>query len=48
MDVTNVTVGVHSELFGDTTLRVAGVFPLQDNVERPFDAELVVSLNLYR
>lgn len=48
VDVTNVSVGLHSELFGDTTLRVAGVFPLQDNLERPFDAEVVVSLNLYR
>lgn len=48
MDVTNVTVGLHSELFGHTTLRVAGVFPLQDDLERPFDSEVVVSLNLYR
>ncbi len=48
VDVTNVTVGVHSELFGDTTLRVAGVFPLQDGLERPFDGEVVVSLNFYR
>ena len=47
MDVTNVTVGLHSEWFGNTTLRVAGVFPLQDNLERPFDAEVVVSLNRY-
>ena len=47
VDVTNVTVGLHSEWFGNTTLRVAGVFPLHNNIERPFDAEVVVSLNLY-
>jgi hypothetical protein len=48
VDVTNVTVGLNTELFGDTTFRVAGVFPLQSHLERPFDAEVVVSLNLYR
>jgi len=48
VDVTNVTVGLHTELFGETTLRVAGVFPLQDGAERPFDSEVVVSLNFYR
>jgi hypothetical protein len=47
VDVTNVTVGLHGELGGRTTLRVGGVFPLQDDPERPFDAEIHVMLNRY-
>ena len=47
VDVANMTVGLHAELFNNTTLRVSGVFPLQDNAERPFDAEVNVSLNRY-
>jgi len=44
-DVANVTVGLHTELRGHTTLRVGGVFPLHDSPGRPFDAELHVMLD---
>jgi len=47
VDVMNITAGVHTELFNNTTLRVSGVFPLQNNAERPFDAEVAVSVNRY-
>lgn len=46
IDVANMTVGLHAELFGNTTLRVGSVLPLQDNAERP-DAEVNASLNRY-
>lgn len=46
-DVANVTVGLHTELRGHTTLRVGGVFPLQDSSGRPFDAELHVMLDRF-
>jgi hypothetical protein len=45
VDVTNVTVGLHGEVYGRTNLRIAAVFPLQAAPERPFDAEFQVSLN---
>ena len=47
VDVANMTVGLHAELFNNTTMRVSGVFPLQDEPEKPFDAEIHVMLNRY-
>ncbi len=47
LDFTNVTVGVHTEFGGRNTFRVAGVFPLQDELRRPFDAELQITFNKY-
>lgn len=47
VDMANITVGLHASLFGNTTLRVGSVFPLQNSAERPFDAEINVSLNRY-
>ena len=45
VDMVNLTAGLHAQLGGRTTVRVAGVFPFQGRMERPFDAELQVSLN---
>jgi hypothetical protein len=47
VDMADLTVGLHTELRGRTTLRVGGVFPLQDAPDRPFDAELHVLLDRY-
>jgi hypothetical protein len=47
LDVTNITVGLHTEIRGRSTLRCAGVFPLQDIPDRPFDAELQITFNRY-
>jgi hypothetical protein len=44
MDVSNLTVGLHTEL-GMTTIRVGGVFPLSGGSNRWYDAEVQVSLN---
>lgn len=44
MDVSNVTVGLHTEL-GKTTVRVGGVFPISENPDRLYDAEVQVSVN---
>jgi hypothetical protein len=44
MDVSNVTVGLHTEL-GMTTVRVGASFPLCDQPNRLYDAEVQVSLN---
>jgi len=43
-DIVNLTVGLHAELARRTTVRVAGVFPL-NTVDRPFDSEVQVSVN---
>lgn len=45
-DLANLTVGLHAELNRRTTVRVGGVFPLND-IDRAFDAELQVSVNRY-
>ena len=45
VDVVNLTVGLQAEVSGCTSLRIGGVFPLDDNPERPFDAEIHVSLD---
>jgi hypothetical protein len=42
-----VTAAVHAELAGNTTLRGAGVFPLTDQSNRLFDAEVMAQLNRY-
>jgi hypothetical protein len=47
VDMTNVVVGLHTEIRGRTTLRLAGVFPFQEEPDRPFDAEVHVTLNRY-
>ncbi|MBN2296506.1 MAG: hypothetical protein JXM70_29025 [Pirellulales bacterium] len=44
MDISNVTVGLHTEL-GKTTVRVGGVFPLGTRAHRAFDAEVQLSIN---
>jgi hypothetical protein len=46
MDISNVTAGVHA-VIGRTTVRVGGVFPVADEADRLFDAELQVSVNRY-
>jgi hypothetical protein len=45
VDVLNATVGLYTELRQDTTLHVAGVFPLRSWDNRFFDAELLVQFN---
>lgn len=45
-DLAHLTVGLHARILENTTLRVGGVFPLND-VDRAFDAEVQVSLNRY-
>jgi len=45
IDVVHLTVGLHGELAGNTTLRVGAVFPLQNSLDNPFDAEVQVSVN---
>lgn len=47
VDVMNATVGLHAELISNTTFRVSGAFPMQNNLEKPFDAEVNVSVNRY-
>jgi hypothetical protein len=44
LDISNITVGLHTEL-GKTTVRVGGVFPLETGANRYFDAEVQVSIN---
>jgi len=45
LDVVNLTVGLQAEISGCTSLRVGGIFPLDESPERPFDAEFHVSLD---
>lgn len=42
MNVVNVTAGLHFELLNDSTLRIAGAFPLTQRDDRFFDGELLV------
>jgi hypothetical protein len=44
MDVSNLTIGLHTEL-GQTTVRLGGAFPLSGNSNRFYDAEVLVSVN---
>jgi len=44
LSLTTLTFGVHSVLPGNSTLRVAGVVPMDDD---QFDGELIVQLNFY-
>ena len=45
-DITNVTTGVQAQLFDNTSLRVAGVFPLGSrDDQRFFDSEVQVQVN---
>lgn len=46
LDISNVTVGLHTEL-GRTTVRVGGVFPLGGGSNRLYDAEVQVSINRF-
>lgn len=46
-DQINLTAGLHAELWRQTTVRVAGVFPLQEASQRLFDAEVHISINRY-
>jgi hypothetical protein len=46
-DTVQLTVGLHTKLGCHTTLRVGGAFPLNRSAERPFDSEILVSLNRY-
>jgi hypothetical protein len=46
-DILNGTVGVHTVLQNGTTIRVGGVFPLQDGDDnRLFDAEVQAAVNV--
>jgi hypothetical protein len=47
LDIANLTAGLHVELMGNTTLRVGGVFPLTEETNRLFDAEVQVQVNRY-
>lgn len=47
IDAVQLTCGLHVQLGAQTTLRVGGAFPLNSGPERPFDAEVLVSLNRY-
>jgi hypothetical protein len=42
--VLNVTAGIHAEVTEQTSLRVGGVFPLDEEDDRFFDSEIQVSL----
>lgn len=44
MDVVNLTAALHAELARYTSLRVGGVFPLNDPDDRFFDAEVAAQL----
>jgi len=44
-DLVNLTAGLHAELARRTTVRVAGAFPIATGPEKPFDAEVQVSVN---
>ena len=46
-DLAHLTVGLHTVLHENTTVRVGGVFPLNNEPDRAFDAEVQVSLNRY-
>lgn len=39
---TYITAGIHTEIAKDRTIRVAGVFPLRNGINKFFDGELVV------
>lgn len=45
VDVVNLTVGLHAEIADRTTVRVGGVFPLENDADKPFDAEFQISVN---
>lgn len=47
IDITNLTVGLHMEIAGQTTLRIGTALPLDDWPDRSFDAELMIQLNRY-
>jgi hypothetical protein len=47
VDLAHVTAGLHAALGEKTTLRVAGVLPINDAPDRVFNAEVQVSLNRY-
>ena len=42
-DVSNLTAGLHAEISRLSSLRVAGVFPLDDGADRFFDSEIQVA-----
>jgi hypothetical protein len=44
VDVVNFTTGLHLEMWNDTVLRTAGVFPFAGGDNRFFDAELIVQV----
>jgi hypothetical protein len=45
LDLLQLTTAIHVELGRSTSLRVGGVFPLRDDYDKLFDAELAVQLN---
>jgi hypothetical protein len=47
LEYVDLTVGLHAQLGDATTLRVGGVFPLQDRPDRTFDAEFLVQVNRF-
>lgn len=46
VEMMQLTVGLHAQIGANTTVRAGGVFPLLD-VDRPFDSEVMVSVNRY-
>lgn len=46
VDMVDFTIGLHAEV-GQTTVRVGGVFPVNTDEERLFDAEVQVQVNRY-
>ncbi|MCA9071151.1 MAG: hypothetical protein KDA84_19620 [Planctomycetaceae bacterium] len=48
VDILNLTLGSTLQLGSSTTLGVAYVAPLRNELDRTFDGELNVQLNLYR
>jgi len=47
VDLANLTIGLHAELAGQTTLRVGAAFPIGEEDNRGFDSEVLIQLNRY-
>ena len=43
-DVVNVTAGLHAEFNNKTSIRISGVFPLDEGNNRLFDAEVIAMM----
>jgi len=47
VDFLNLALGLHADVTENTNVRLAGVLPLRDGTDKPFDAEIQVSVNHY-